>query len=58
MAEQNLEEIEDKISKLQEMRATLTHLVKACAGDDRPDCPILENFARKHDDEERSKEKA
>lgn len=58
MAEQNLEEIEDKISKLQEMRATLTRLVNACAGDDRPDCPILENFARRHCDEERSKKTA
>jgi len=24
---------------------TLGHLVDACSGDDRPDCPILENIA-------------
>ena len=27
------------------MKATLEHLVHCCKGDDRPDCPILENLA-------------
>jgi hypothetical protein len=27
------------------MEATLGHLVAACAGDDRPDCPILTGIA-------------
>jgi MerR family copper efflux transcriptional regulator len=26
---------------MQDMKATLDHLVHACAGDNRPDCPIL-----------------
>jgi MerR family copper efflux transcriptional regulator len=37
--------IEDKIAELQSMRATLQKLVHACHGDDRPDCPILEDIA-------------
>jgi len=27
------------------MRRTLAHLVDCCAGDGRPDCPILDNLA-------------
>lgn len=33
-----------KISGLQEMRDTLSTLVRDCAGDDRPDCPILKTL--------------
>jgi Cu(I)-responsive transcriptional regulator len=46
IAEQHLGEIDRKISDLREMRDTLSHLVAACAGDDRPDCPILQSLAR------------
>jgi len=42
---QHLEEIEAKINDLQAMRATLTHLSDECAGDHRPDCPILEGLS-------------
>jgi Cu(I)-responsive transcriptional regulator len=38
-------EIEEKISELQSMRATLQKLVSACHGDSRPDCPILDDIA-------------
>jgi Cu(I)-responsive transcriptional regulator len=37
--------IEEKIRELQSMRATLQKLVHACHGDERPDCPILEEMA-------------
>ena len=37
--------IEDKIKELESMRRTLTRLVKACHGDERPDCPILDDMA-------------
>jgi Cu(I)-responsive transcriptional regulator len=37
--------IEDKIKELESMRRTLTRLVKACHGDERPDCPILDDIA-------------
>jgi MerR family copper efflux transcriptional regulator len=27
------------------MKATIEHLVHCCKGDERPDCPILDNLA-------------
>ncbi len=45
LAEQHLEQIDKKLTQLHEMRATLSRLVSACAGDDRPDCPILNDLA-------------
>ncbi|MGR3713989.1 MAG: Cu(I)-responsive transcriptional regulator [Shimia sp.] len=44
VAQQNLASIDAKIADLRDMRATLAHLVNCCAGDDRPDCPILDNL--------------
>ncbi|WP_424990499.1 Cu(I)-responsive transcriptional regulator [Fluviibacterium sp. S390] len=46
IAQTHLEEIDRKIADLRDMRATLANLVHCCAGDDRPDCPILESLAR------------
>ena len=37
--------LETKIAELQGMVKTLTHLVHCCAGDNRPDCPILDDLA-------------
>lgn len=45
IARKHLAEIETKIADLAAMRETLAHLVETCAGDDRPDCPILEDLA-------------
>ncbi|MBO6560659.1 MULTISPECIES: Cu(I)-responsive transcriptional regulator [Nisaea] len=45
IAEAHLEEIDRKIRELQSLRGTLAHLVRACHGDDRPDCPILDDLA-------------
>ncbi|MCF2904836.1 Cu(I)-responsive transcriptional regulator [Octadecabacter sp. CECT 8868] len=44
IAKQHLAEIESKISGLEAMRATLADLVETCAGDDRPDCPIIDRL--------------
>jgi len=41
----HLEEIERKISSLSDMRDTLKSLVHACAGDHRPNCPILKELS-------------
>jgi Cu(I)-responsive transcriptional regulator len=41
IAQEHLARIERKISDLEDMRDTLKTLVRDCAGDDRPDCPIL-----------------
>ena len=50
IAEEHLSRIDDKIAELIEMRATLSTLVDACAGDHRPDCPILADLASKQQD--------
>ena len=44
IAKRHLAEIESKIADLNAMRNTLTHLVETCAGDERPDCPILDDL--------------
>ena len=45
IAEGKLEDIERKIDELKTLHAALSHLVGACHGDDRPDCPILDDLA-------------
>ncbi|MCU4653103.1 Cu(I)-responsive transcriptional regulator [Roseibacterium sp. SDUM158016] len=45
VAERHLAEIDAKMAELSEMRATLSDLVHRCAGDHRPDCPILRDLA-------------
>tara|TARA_R110002051_G_C8664857_1_gene489540 strand:- start:33 stop:425 length:393 start_codon:yes stop_codon:yes gene_type:complete len=44
IAREHLEQIESKIADLNSIRATLSHLVRECAGDHRPDCPILKKL--------------
>lgn len=46
MAQQRVKEIDAKIAELQALRDTLGCLVERCHGDDRPDCPILDDLAR------------
>ena len=41
LAAEQVQALEARIREMQEMQATLEHLVHACAGDNRPDCPIL-----------------
>jgi len=45
IAQEHLAAIDDKIAQLKGMRETLAHLVTCCAGNDRPDCPILSDLA-------------
>ncbi len=45
LAQSKVEEIDQKISELEGLRETLSHLVWACHGDDRPDCPIIDDLA-------------
>lgn len=47
VARDHLTQIEAKIADLNAMRETLSHLIDACAGDDRPDCPILQDLGGK-----------
>ncbi|NNE86501.1 MAG: Cu(I)-responsive transcriptional regulator [Silicimonas sp.] len=46
IARKQLDEIAAKIADLRAMEVTLSHLVETCAGDDKPNCPILEDLAR------------
>ncbi|AVO36672.1 Cu(I)-responsive transcriptional regulator [Pukyongiella litopenaei] len=45
IARTHLGHIETRLNELREMRRTLTDLVDKCAGDHRPDCPILADLA-------------
>ncbi len=45
LAQSHLAEIEGKIAELLAMRAALSDLMAHCAGDERPDCPILTDLA-------------
>lgn len=45
IAKEHLAKVEDKINDLKAMRDTLRRLVRSCAGDNRPDCPILAGLA-------------
>lgn len=45
LAEHHIAELEGKIAALQAMQRTLEQLACACHGDERPDCPILEDLS-------------
>ena len=41
----HIAELEDRIAGMRDMVATLHDLADGCAGNDRPDCPIIEGLA-------------
>lgn len=41
IASKHLAGLDARIAEMQTMADTLRHLAQCCAGDDRPDCPIL-----------------
>jgi len=45
LAMAHVAEVDRKIEELQRMRDTLLDLTQRCHGDDRPDCPIIEELA-------------
>ncbi|GGC74692.1 Cu(I)-responsive transcriptional regulator [Undibacterium terreum] len=47
IAQAHVQDLERRIRELTEMRDTLHHLAAECAGDQRPDCPILQDLGRK-----------
>jgi Cu(I)-responsive transcriptional regulator len=46
IAQKHLAEIDAKLAEMAAMRKTLQHLVHCCSGDERPDCPILDELAQ------------
>ena len=45
IAQKHAAELAQRIAAMQEMQRTLQHLIHCCRGDERPDCPILEELA-------------
>lgn len=45
IAQKHVDELGQRIAAMQAMQQTLAHLVHCCQGNDRPDCPILDDLA-------------
>lgn len=45
VANQKINEIDQKITELRSLKKTLTSLAETCHGDDKPDCPIIDDLA-------------
>ncbi len=45
LATEHIRGVELKIAQLEDMRRALVELTERCHGDDRPDCPILDELA-------------
>lgn len=45
VAEQHIAALDQRIAEMQTMAGTLRDLARCCAGDDRPDCPILADLS-------------
>ena len=48
MTQAHIRDIDRKVAELDAMRSTLPDMVDCCAGDARPDCPILDDLAGRH----------
>jgi MerR family transcriptional regulator, copper efflux regulator len=45
IAEAHIDDLQSRVTEMQAIANTLRELVAACHGDDRPDCPILDDLA-------------
>lgn len=45
IAQKHADELAQRIAAMQAMQQTLAHLVHCCQGNDRPECPILDDLA-------------
>jgi Cu(I)-responsive transcriptional regulator len=50
IATAHIRELDARIAELQAMRRTLDRLAASCHGDERPDCPILDDLAEPYAD--------
>jgi Cu(I)-responsive transcriptional regulator len=46
IATAHVQDLQRRIDEMVAMQRSLKHLAHCCAGDDRPDCPILDDLAR------------
>ncbi|TFZ06016.1 Cu(I)-responsive transcriptional regulator [Ramlibacter henchirensis] len=44
IAQRHVDELTRKLQEMEAMRRTLQHLIDCCHGDERPECPILEEL--------------
>ena len=47
IAQRHVDDLSARIAAMQAMQRTLAHLIHCCQGDDRPDCPILDDLSGK-----------
>lgn len=45
IAQQHIDDLSERIAQMQSMQRSLQTLVSCCKGNDRPDCPILDDLA-------------
>jgi MerR family transcriptional regulator, copper efflux regulator len=45
IAQRHVDELSQRIEAMREMQRTLEHLIDCCHGDERPECPILDNLS-------------
>lgn len=45
IALQHVAALQERVAALQSMQRTLAHLATCCQGDERPDCPILDDLS-------------
>ncbi|MFN3172753.1 MAG: Cu(I)-responsive transcriptional regulator [Hyphomicrobiales bacterium] len=51
LATEKIQEIDRRLSEMNSLRSTLQNLVDHCAGDSRPNCPILDDLAKENSHE-------
>jgi MerR family copper efflux transcriptional regulator len=49
IAQKHADELTQRIAAMQAMQHTLAELIEGCHGDDRPDCPILDDLGASQD---------
>ena len=47
LAQSHIEQLDTRINELESIRRTLIDLTRKCHGDERPDCPILDELGAK-----------
>jgi MerR family copper efflux transcriptional regulator len=50
IAQKHAQDLAQRIAAMQAMQRTLDQLIYCCQGDERPDCPILDDLAGLHDE--------
>ena len=50
LAEQHILDLQQRIESMRQMVDTLQSLIGCCAGDERPECPILQRLGEEADD--------